>query len=70
MKRLLSTVGALVMAAAAIALPWARRWQYGVAVTGGALVVCAAATGAGPVALLVAGLAWALAANLPRKSAR
>jgi len=63
-------VGALVAAAAAVALPWARRWRYGVAALGGALVVCAAATGAGPVALLVAGLAWALAANLPRKSAR
>jgi len=58
------------MAAAAVALPWARRLQYGVAVTGGTLLVCAAATGAGPLALLVAGLAWALAANLPRKTAR
>jgi len=44
--------------------------QYGVAVTGGTLLVCAAATGAGPLALLVAGLAWALAANLPRRTAR
>ena len=41
-----------------------------VAVTGGTLLVCAVATGAGPVALLVAGLAWALAANLPRRTAR
>jgi len=63
-------VGALAMAAAAVALPWARRLQYGVAVTGGTLLVCAAATGAGPLALLVAGLAWALAANLPRRTAR
>jgi hypothetical protein len=63
-------VGALVAASAAVAIPWARRWRYGVAAIGGALVVCAAATGAGPIALLVAGLAWALAANLPGKGAR
>ena len=63
-------VGALVATCAAVALPRARRWRYGVAAIGGALVVCAAVTGAGPAALLVAGLAWAFAANLPRKSAR
>jgi eukaryotic-like serine/threonine-protein kinase len=62
--------GALVAAAAAVALPWARRSRHGVAAIGGVLVVCAAATGTGAAGLLVAGLVWAAAANLANGTAR
>ncbi|MGH3076846.1 MAG: hypothetical protein ACRDPZ_01535, partial [Gaiellaceae bacterium] len=62
--------GALVAAAAGVALPWARRSRHGVAAIGGLLLVCAAATGTGPAGLLVAGLVWAAAANLANGTAR
>jgi hypothetical protein len=63
--------GAVVAAAAAALLSWAaRRSRHGVAAIGGALVVCAAASGTGIAGLLVAGLVWAVAANVAAGTAR
>ena len=46
-------------------LPWAARTtRHGVAAVGSVLLVAAAATGTGVAGLLVAGLVWALAANV------
>jgi hypothetical protein len=57
--------GALVCALAAAILPWAARWsRHGVAAVGGVLLVASAATGTGVVGLVVAGLVWAVAANV------
>jgi eukaryotic-like serine/threonine-protein kinase len=63
--------GAVAAAVAAIVLPFAARSsRYGVAAIGGALVVGAVATGTGIAGLLVAGVVWALAANVTAGSAR
>jgi hypothetical protein len=63
--------GALVVGAAALLLPWAaRHTAHGVAAIGGALLVCAVATGTGVVALLVSGLVWAVAVNVAARTAR
>jgi len=57
--------GAAVAAAAAVALPWARRRsRYGVGVVGTALLAGAIATGAGVAATLVIAFVWAIAAAL------
>jgi hypothetical protein len=63
--------GALVAAAAAVVLPRAaRRSDYGVAAVGGALLTCAVATGTGVPGLMVAGIVWAVAANVAPGTAR
>jgi hypothetical protein len=57
--------GAVVAALATAILPWAARTtRYGVAAIGSVLLVAAAATGTGVAGLLVAGLVWAVAANV------
>ena len=57
--------GAVACALAAAMLPWAARTtRHGVAAVGSVLLVAAAATGTGVAGLLVAGLVWALAANV------
>jgi hypothetical protein len=63
--------GALAVGAAALLLPWAaRHTAHGVAAIGGALLVCAVATGTGVVALLVSGVVWAVAVNVAARTAR
>ena len=63
--------GALVAAVAAVLhAPAARRTRYGVAFIGATLVVCSAATGTGPVGLLLVGLVWAVAANVAPRTGR
>jgi hypothetical protein len=63
--------GALAAGAAALLLPWAaRHTAHGVAAIGGALLVCAVATGTGIVAILVSAVAWAVAVNVASRTAR
>jgi hypothetical protein len=60
-----------VAAAAAVVLPRAAtRSEYGVAAVGGALLTCAVATGTGVAGLMVAGIVWAVAANVAQGTAR
>jgi hypothetical protein len=57
-----TTVAAVLVAAAAALLPWARRAsRYGVAGMGFVLVAASVLAGAGPVSILVCLSAWAIA---------